>query len=118
MFKIDGDKYHVYYVGNGEVGIVSSKDLSPDKWKVKRRGDFVGAEFYFEGESADPSKGLPALKAGRWKVRRVVDNEFVCVRLSGEGTNMENFDISYVMGEVRAEEEYVRERGPFCKGRF
>ena len=77
---------------------MSSKDLSPDKWKAKRRGDFVGAEFYSEGEPADPSKGLPALKAGRWKVRRVVDNEFVCVRLSGEGINMENFDISCVMG--------------------
>ena len=51
-------------------------------------------------------------------MRRIVGNEFVCVRLSGGGSlNLENFDISYVMGEVRAEEEYVRERGPFCKGR-
>ena len=44
----------------------------------------------------------------------------MCVRLSGgtcRSTNLENFDISYVMDEVRAEKEYVRERGPFGAGR-
>ena len=121
LFKVDGDKYHVYYVGNGEVDVLSATKLSPDKWKTKRRGEYVGAEFYSEGEPAIPEKNLPELKPGRWKVRRIVGNEFVCVRLSGGGpldTNMENFDISHVMGEVRSEEEYVRERGPFCNGRF
>ena len=44
----------------------------------------------------------------------------VLAKTGGDGatdTNIENFDISYVMDEVRAEEEYVRERGPSCKGR-
>ena len=56
----------------------------------------------------------------RWKVRRIQDNEFVCCRLSGgtaNSKNIEDFDISYVMGEVRAEEDYVRERDPLCTGR-
>ena len=120
LFKIQGAKYHVYYVGNGESDVVSLKHLSPDKWKTRTRADYLNTEFYCDGLVADPDNGLDPIAPGRWKVRRVAGNEFVCVRLSGGGPsdcNIENFDISYVMGEVRAEEEYVRERGPFCKGR-
>ena len=86
--------------------------------RTARRAEYINAEFYCDGLVADVDNGLDPIAPGRWKVRRIVGNEFVCVRLSGGGPlNLENFDISYVMGEVRAEEEYVRERGPFCKGR-
>ena len=118
LFKVDGDKYHVYFVGapdDDDVGIVSLDQLKPETTPSIKRSDFLkdgGAEFYFDG--------APDLECGRWKVRRIVGNEFVCVRLSGgtcRSTNLENFDISYVMDEVRAEKEYVRERGPFGAGR-
>ena len=118
LFKIQGTKYHVYYVGNGEADVVSARHLSTDRSKTRTRAEYINAEFYCDGLPADPEKGLDPIKPGRWKVRRIVDNEFLCVRLSGGGSlNLENFDISYVMGEVRKEEEYIRERGPFCKGR-
>ena len=120
LYKIDGDKFHVYYVGNGQVDTLSIHQLAVDKWNTRTRAQYVNAEFFCDGLPADPEKGLEPIAPGRWKVRRIVDNEFICVRLNGGdalATNCENFDIAYVMGEVRAEEEYVRERGPCCKGR-
>ena len=105
---------------NGETSILSSEQLAPDKWKVRTRSQYLNAEFYCDGLDEDEEQGLPAVSAGRWKVRRIDGNECVCVRLSGgnrNDTNIVNFDIGYVIGEVREEEEYVRERGPFCTGR-
>ena len=120
LFKIVGDRYHVYYVGNGQVDVLNINQLAKETWPTKTRAQYLNAEFYCDGLPADPDNGLAPIKPGRWKVRRIVNNEYVCVRLSGGGpgcANCENFDIAYVIGEVRAEEEYVRERGPFCKGR-
>ena len=117
LFKIEGSRFHVYYVGNGEADVVSERHLSPDTSKMRTRAKYINTEFYCDGLPADPKNGLAAINPGRWKVRRIVGNEFLCVRLSGGGLNLENFDIAYVMGEVRQEEEYVRERGPFCTGR-
>lgn len=115
LFKIDGDDYHVYFVnapGDDDVRIVGLHQLKPEITPSRRRSDYLNAEFYFDG--------APDLASGRWKVRRIEGNEFVCVRLSGgthSSQSRENFDVSYVMGEVRAEEEYVRERGPGWSGR-
>ena len=120
LYKIQGDKYHVYYVENGETGVLSSKQLAPDKFKMRTRAQFLNTEFYCDGLEEDTEKDLPAVSAGRWKVRRIVGNEYVCVRLSGgspHDINLVNFDIGYVIGQVREEEEFVRERGPFCTGR-
>ena len=50
-------------------------------------------------------------------VRRIDGNEHACARLSRGGAQVVNFDIGYVIRQVREEEEYVRERGPFCTGR-
>ena len=117
LFKVDDDGYHVYFVNapdDDDTRVVSLDRLSPETTPSPKRADFLNAEFYFDG--------APDLARGRWKVRRIEGdkNQYVCVRLSGGTTrckSLENFDISYVMGEVRAEEEYVRERGPFCTGR-
>ena len=118
LYKIQGEKYHVYYVENGETGVLSSEQLAPDKFKMRTRAQFLNTEFYCNGLEEDKEKDLPAVSAGRWKVRRIVGNEYVCSRMSGGGRiNLVNFDIGYVMRKVREEEEFVRERGPFCVGR-
>ena len=117
LFQVDDDGYHVYFVNapdDDDTRVVSLDRLSPESTPSPKRADFLNAEFYFDG--------APDLARGRWKVRRIEgdNNQYVCVRLSGGTTrckSLEHFDISYVMSEVRAEEEYVRERGPFCTGR-
>ena len=117
LFKIEGDKYHVYFVDNSEVAVMRADQLGPDKWNARTRAQYLNAESYCDGVGDTERDSIPP---GRWKVRRIEGNEYVCVRLSGGGPtdiNRENFDIGYVMSEVRAEEEYVRERGPFCLGR-
>ena len=120
LYKIQGDKYHVYYVDTGETAILSLKQLSPDKFKERTRAQYLNAEFYCDGLEEDKEQELPAVSAGRWKVHHIDGNEYVCTRLSGGGKydiNLVNFDIGYVIFKVREEEEYVRERGPFCTGR-
>ena len=51
-----------------------------------------------------------------WKVRSVTHekNQFTCVRVSdgGTGPNMDNFEVGYVIREIREEYEKRRERGP------
>ena len=71
-----------------------------------RRGDLLGT-FTYEGD-----KDIPAGTV--WKVRRVLnpENEYVCVKLQGEGTiNIDNFDIGFVMQTIRSEEEHQRQFG-------
>ena len=116
LFKVEGEKYHVYYVGNSEEAVVTVDVLTQvPKEKCRKREDYIGCEFY-----SNKFDLLP----GRWKIdNEVVDkNNFECIRLSG-GTPpdcqaREEFDISYAMDKVREDEEYRRERGPRCKGRF
>ena len=116
LFKVEGEKYHVYYVGNSEEDVVTVDVLTKvPKEKCRTRVEYLGREFY-----SNKFDLLP----GRWKIdKEVVDkNNFECIRLSG-GTPpnckaTEEFDISYAMTKVREDEEYRRERGPRCKGRF
>ena len=95
IFKIDGTKSHCYLVDSGDVKIVDTAVLRPQRFPTPKRHEFLNMEFFFDG--------APDLASGRWKVRRIVDNEFVCTRLTGGGVNpknLENFDIGYVMSEV------------------
>ena len=102
LVKVEGDDYHVYYVDapeDDDTGVVSLDQLKPETTPSCKRCDYLNAEFYFDG--------APDLEYGRWKARRIQGNEFVCVRLSGgtnRSQNIENFDISYVMDQVRVEE--------------
>ena len=96
VVQVDGDDYHVYFVDTGDVELLHIVDLRPERFPSPKRHEFLNLEFYFDG--ADD------LPAGRWKVRRVVNNEYVCTRLTGgtaSSTNMERFDIGYVMEQVK-----------------
>lgn len=61
----------------------------------------IGKEFFEEGDESFPS--------GRFRVRMIKDNTYLCVRLTGEGYNSEYFDIGYVMSVIRSAEELSRE---------
>ena len=70
------------------------------------RSEMLGKEFYCNGDGDD-------FPPGRWKVRRIVSNEYVCVRLSGDDNrSVENFDIGYVHHAYDETQQHVREQGP------
>ena len=115
VFKINGVHHHVYYVDNGESEVVDRSDLRPEPSPTAARHEFLKRTFYFDG--ADD------LEEGLWKVRRIAESgvEFVCTRLTGgtsRSQNIENFDIDYVMKEVRVYEEKQRARGPMFSRRY
>ena len=90
--------------------MLSTRKLALDKWNTRTRAQYINTEFFCVGFPTDLEKGLEPISPGRGKVRRIVNNEFICVRLNDGGaltTNCENNDIAYAMGEVRVEEEYV-----------
>ena len=100
---VNGDKYRVYFVDNGEVEVIDIADLRPERFPTPKRREFLNLEFYVEGE-----QDLPA---GRWKVRRIVDNAYVCTRLTGgtaSSKNVEEFDIGYVMREIKAQGQFFQ----------
>ena len=61
------------------------------------------------------------LAPGRWKVRAFGPaNTYVCLRLSGGGPNEQNveqFDIGYVLRQLRDSYEVERQRGPIKRKR-
>ena len=79
LFKVQGDRYryHVYFVGNGDVDVVGLDQLKSEPDPSRNRRDYLGKEFYFDGTDD--------LASGRFKARRLVEdrNEFVCTRLTG-----------------------------------
>ena len=80
-----------------------------------RRGDLIGITFY---DAGGVEKG-ERFAAGRWKVRRMVENEYVCCRLTGKpgrnGKNMASFDIGHVMRLVQSRAQQMRELGPAAR---
>ena len=111
-----GTNYHVYFVGSGEITAIDPKMLKPELIPSRRRRqDYLNLEFYFDG--------VDDLECVRWKVGRIqggcVCSSQTVVNRPPPATSCDNFHIAYVIGEVRAEEEYVRERGgPFLSGRW
>ena len=121
LTKNEGDRYHVYFVGNRQTEVLSAEQIAPDKWNARTREEYIDTEFYHDGQGEEDND-LPPIPPGRWKVSRIDEgSEYVCTRLSGGGatdTNSEeNFDVGFVIEAVREEEEWVRERGPCCTGR-
>ena len=102
--------YTVYYPGDSKVQTLGRNNIREDTTGAARRGDMIGRDFYFDG--------APDLPCGYWRVRRMILNEYVCVRMTGEGKNMENFDIGYVMERVKLHEQHVREMGPLYNNPF
>ena len=108
----DGD-YQVYFVDDGEEGFYHRDDLSEERFPTPKRRDFLNLEFFYDGDDDLPS--------GRWKVRRIVKNEFVCTRLTGgttSSTNVERFDIGYVMREIKAQREFRQNGRDVYRNRF
>ena len=102
------NKYEIYLVDDGSSQTVHASKLKPERYPTPLRHEYLNLEWYFDG--ADD------LESGRWKVRRIVGNEFVCTRLTG-GTacsqNRENFDIGYVMNQIHTQHEFHRNRRRF-----
>ena len=99
------DKYDVYLVDDGTSKTVHASKLKPERYPTPLRREYLNLEWFFDG--ADD------LESGRWKVRRIVGNEFVCTRLTGgtaRSQNVENFDIGYVMNQIHTQHEFHRNR--------
>jgi len=100
--------YSVYFPGDSKTKTrVRPQSLRDPPATSPSRHEFQNKEFYFDGDDDLPS--------GRWKVRRIIHNKntFSCVRLTGGGhVNIDEFDIGYVMRQVKVEEEGFREHGP------
>ena len=99
------DMYDVYFADNGEVTRTHMKDMRPERFPTPKRTEFLNLEFYFDG-----AEDLPA---GQWKIRRMDSDEnvYVCTRLTGGtpcSTNVERFDIGYVMEQVKVQHEFHR----------
>ena len=100
--------YSVYFPSDGmtKTRVRPQALRAPSTTSASRR-EFQDKEFYFDGDTDLPP--------GRWKVRRIIHkkNTFMCGRLTGEGNvNMDEFDIGYVMRQVKKEQEGFRENGP------
>ena len=85
--------------------------LMTDPEKHLTRADYVkhGVKFWYDGDADIP--------LSQWVVRRVkhAKNVFTCARLVPEtcpGPNIDDFDIGFVIQQVRDEEECMREQGP------
>ena len=81
--------------------------VRPPNSDLPTRRDMLNKVFFCDG-SKDLAPGL-------WKVRTIEDTAFVAVRQTGGGPCRklcEEFDIGYVMRQVRAKEEKDRELGP------
>ena len=102
-------KYTVYFLdGQTKAGLAEAdvRELeSPNP--PPRRSEMLNKTFYDSGDVD--------LAAGQWRVRRLVDNEYVCTRLTGGGRNaknLENFDIGHVIRCFEQGAQSLRELGP------
>ena len=111
MTHCDDGRYTVYFLDGNVKGDIGGDELRPvdpnDQLGAIKRADMLNKDFFFDGEDDLP--------AGRWRVRRIVDNEYKCVRLTGgcsfhEG-QMEGFDIGYVLRCHQQELEQRRVAG-------
>ena len=102
-------RYTVYFLDGNVKKNLRPKDIRSDDGGSFRRGDLIGKIWYYDGEQD--------LAAGFWKVRRVENNAYVCLRMSGEGKNSESFDIGYVIRQYQKELDKQREAGPRYKNK-
>ena len=98
------NRYDIYFPCDG----TCKSNVRPEHVRAKctsvslhTRRDMLDKVFYYDEDND--------LNPGQWKVRRIVGNEFVCTRLTGDGCNQENFDIGYVMRMIQADNERVRQ---------
>ena len=102
----DKGLYTVYFV---ECGTVKDK-LDPAKLRADTsvyptRADMINKEWFFDGDDE--------VGPGKWKVRRILheENTFQCTRLTGEGSNLEKFDVGHVITQYVDQEKHRRNMG-------
>ena len=100
------DLYTVYFVEDGR----TKKKLLPSQLHESNsyyptRGAMIHKEWFFEGDDEVP--------AGMWKVRKLdtSENTYRCTRLTGEGKNVDDFDVGYVITQYWQQETRRREQG-------
>ena len=97
----------MYFPGDGKVKTVPPhhiRPVDPSNGPLLRRTALIGQQFWDDGDAN--------FNPGRWKIRAIMGNAYICVRLSGDGMNCEHFDVGYVMRCITAAEAEHRERGP------
>ena len=102
-------RYSVYFMDSNTKVNMSPGSLRPFICAnpPPRRADMINKVFFDEGDEDFP--------AGRWKVRRIEGNEYICTRLTGgDGMtkNIENFDIGHVIRCYQGSRQTARELGP------
>ena len=97
--------YTVYFVECGSIKKLLSSQLRESDSSYPARGDMKDKEWYFEGDDE--------LAAGMWKVRQLLPdkNAYRCTRLTGEGTNVDEFDIGHVIKQYVQRRDRDREMG-------
>ena len=87
----------MYYPGDGKTKNVGHNQVRVEQGvRSPKRGDMLNKQFFCDGDGID-------FPPGRWLVRRIQGNTYVCSRLTGTGKNLEEFDIGYVMSQVRSQ---------------
>ena len=99
--------YDIYFPADGmkKQNVLTKNLKNVDKSSSRTlmcRYDCLNKVFMFEGDND--------CKSGHFKVRALFNktSEFKCVRVSGSGLNVDNFDIGYVMNVMKEEKELER----------
>ena len=104
--NFDKGLYEVYFVECGTVQkSLKDSELRPDTSMYPTRAQMVNKEWFFDGDAE--------VARGTFKVRQVNHdaNTFRCTRLTGEGTNIEDFDVGDVITQYVDHEKHRRQMG-------
>ena len=107
VIQFRGGRYDVYFMDGATKDGLTVNQVRPPNADLPTRRDMLNKVFFCDGDTD--------LAPGLWKVRTIQDTSFVAVRVSGGGPcrkMCEEFDVGYVMRQVREKEEKDRERGP------
>merc|ERR1711939_376867 len=94
--EIKSDLQYLIYFFNGKCKVVDEKDIKSESTPWPTRAEMLGKIFFCDGEFQEES-----IAPGKWCVRRIEADTFVCTRLTGgSGShNLDKFDIAYVTKE-------------------
>ena len=107
VVQFRGGRYDVYFMDGQTKDGLTTNQVRPPNADLPTRKDMLNKVFFCDGDTD--------LAPGLWKVRKIQDISFVAIRMSGGGPcrkMCEEFDVGYVMRQVRTKEEQDREQGP------